>query len=142
MNPIVTCAESALRQHPHPALRLSELLQMVAERVDRTLDEARLRCALESRPDCFRLLDPWQGPWRATLAGDCEEAARHDVWVVAVVDPTQPPDHPGAAALKLRESVRWLGRGVDPRSPREVSRWYAIALAERAIREAVAKRAA
>jgi hypothetical protein len=45
-------------------------------------------------------------------------------------------------AAKLRETVRWLGRGVDPRSAREVSRWYAIALAERALREAVAKRAA
>jgi hypothetical protein len=45
-------------------------------------------------------------------------------------------------AVKLRESVRWLGRGIDPRSPREVSRWYAIALAERALREAVLKRAA
>ena len=142
MNPIVMCAESALRQHPHPALRLSELVELVAERVDRTLDEARLRSLLESHPDRFRLLDPWRGPWRATLAGGCDDDAPHDDWVVAVVDPTQPAAHPGATALKLRESVRWLGRGVDPRSPNEVSRWYAIALAERAIREAVVKRAA
>ena len=142
MNPIVACAESALRQHPHPALRLCELVELVAERMDRTLDESRLRHALESHPDRFRLLDPARGPWRATLAGDCEEKAPHDVWVIAVVEPTQPPDHAGPAALKLRESVRWLGRGVDPRSPHEVSRWYAIALAERAIREAVVKRAA
>ncbi|HUF76873.1 MAG TPA: hypothetical protein VMM35_11375 [Longimicrobiales bacterium] len=142
MNPIVACAESALRQHPHPALRLSELVELVAEQLDRTLDEARLRSALESYPDRFRLLDPWRGPWRATLAGSCDELASHDVWVVAVMDPTQPPIHAGTAALKLRESVRWLGRGIDPRSPREVSRWYAIALAERAIREAVVKRAA
>ena len=142
MNPIVMCAESALRQHPHPALRLSELVQLVAERVDRTLDEHRLRSALESHPDRFRLLDPWRGPWRGTLARDSRDARSSDVWVVAVVDPTQPQDHPGAAALKLRESVRWLGRGVDPRSPHEVSRWYAIVLAERAIREAVVRRAA
>jgi hypothetical protein len=38
--------------------------------------------------------------------------------------------------------VRWLGRGIDPRSPHDVSRWYAIALAERAVRAAVARRAA
>jgi hypothetical protein len=142
MNPIAVCAESALRQHPHPALRLSELVELVAERMDRTLDESLLRVVLESHPDRFRILDPWRGPWRAAVTHACGEARRRDTWVVAVDDPSQPPDHHGPAALKLRESVRWLGRGIDPRSPREVSRWYAIALAERAVREAVARRAA
>lgn len=142
MNPIAVCAESTLRQHPHPALRLSELVELVAERVDRTLEESRLRSILESYPDRFRILDPWRGPWRVVPRDDPEEGSARAVWVVAVVDPTQPPDHPGAAALKLRESVRWLGRGVDPRSPHEVSRWYAIALSERAVREAVVRRAA
>jgi hypothetical protein len=141
VNPIAACAESALRQHPHPALRLSELVELVAERIDRTLDEARLRSILEDHPDRFRILDPWLGPWRTTVTRE-PEGARRDVWVVAVVDPSQPPDHPAAAALKLRESVRWLGRGIDPRSPHEASRWYAIVLAERAVREAVARRAA
>jgi hypothetical protein len=142
MNPIALCAENALRQHPHPALRLSELVELVAERVDRTLDESRLRAILESHPDRFRILDPWRGPWRAAAADDHAEARHRDIWVVAVVEPSRPPDHAGPTALKLRESVRWLGRGIDPRSPLEVSRWYAIALAERAVREAVARRAA
>lgn len=142
MNPIAVCAESTLRQHPHPALRLSELVALVAARVDRTLDESRLRSILDRYPDRFRLLDPWRGPWRAVLPEGSDEAPAGDVWVVAVVDPTQPPDHPGAVALKLRESVRWLGRGIDPRSCHEVSRWYAIALSERAVREAIVRRAA
>jgi len=141
VNAIAQCAETALRQHPHPALRLSELVELVAERLDRTLDGSRLRSILESHPDRFRILDPWRGPWRATLAGTSSPALG-DVWVVAVVDPDRPPEHPGSLALKLRESVRWLGRGVDARSPQEVSRWYAIALAERALREAVSRRAA
>ena len=142
MNPIAVCAESALRHHPHPALRLSELAELVAERIDRTLDEARLRSILESHPDRFRILDPWRGPWRTMPCGDRAEAPARDVWVVAIVDPTHPPDASGAAARKLRECVRWLGRGIDARSPQEVSRWYAIALAERAVREAIMRRAA
>jgi hypothetical protein len=141
MNPIAVLAEDTLRRHPHPALRLSELAELVAEQMDRTLDEPRLRSILEAHPDRFRILDPWRGPWRGAVIHDDARTAR-EAWVVAVVDPDQPPDRPGSAALKLRESVRWLGRGIDPRSPHEVSRWYAIALAERALREAVVRRAA
>ena len=141
MNPIAQCAETALRQHPHPALRLSELLELVAERVDRTLDEVRLRSTLERYPERFRLLDPWRGAWRSAL-GQEEAERRRDVWVLVVADPSQPPDGPGPVALKLRESVRWLGRGIDPRSPHEVSRWHALVLADRALREAMSRRAA
>lgn len=141
MNPIAQCAETALRQHPHPALRLSELLELVAERVDRTLDEARLRSILERYPDRFRLLDPWRGAWGSAL-GQEEAERRRDVWVLVVADPSQPPDGPAPVALKLRESVRWLGRGIDPRSPHEVSRWHALVLADRALREAMSRRAA
>src|SRR5688500_15557730 len=140
MNPIASFAETALREHAHPALRLRELVELVAQRVDRSLDGTRLRAILESYPDRFRILDPWRGPWRSVL-GDSDAALYSDVWVVAVSAPDHPPGGP-PVAVKLRETVRWIGRGVDPRSQRQVSRWYAIALAERALREAVTKRAA
>lgn len=139
MNPIAICAESTLRAHTHPALRLSELVSLVAPRIDRGLDDTRLRTVLEKHPDRFRVLEPWTGPWRA---GASTEGSRSgEAWVVAIADPEDPPEGP-RTALKLRESVRWLSRGVDPRSTREVSRWYAIVLAERAVRSAVARRAA
>lgn len=144
MDPIATCAERTLRQSPHPALKLSELLDAVAELLDRTLDGERLRAILEAHPDCFRILEPSRGPWR-TLPGAAwpPGEARLEPWVIAVRDPELPPDDAGpATALKLRESVRWLGRGIDARSPAEVSRWYAIAMSERAIRRTVARRAA
>ena len=51
MNPIAECAAQTLLHHPHPALRLSELLQLVAERVDRGLDPGRLRTLLEEHPE-------------------------------------------------------------------------------------------
>jgi hypothetical protein len=141
MNPIAAFAENALRESMHPALRLRELVELVAQRVDRSLDGPKLRAVLETYPDRFRILDPWRGPWRSVLAGDPEGALGCDVWVVAVTAPDRPPDGP-PVAIKLRETVRWIGRGIDPRSQREVSRWYAIALAERALREAVTRRAA
>lgn len=141
MNPIAAFADSTLRQHPHPALRLRELVALVAERVDRTLDCARLRAVLEGYPERFRILDPWRGPWRSARVPSGDEPPQLDVWVVAVAEPGDPPG--GApSAVKLRESVRWLGRGIDPRSPSDVGRWYAIALSERAVREAVLRRAA
>ncbi len=141
MNPIAAFAESTLRQHAHPALRLRELVALVAERVDRTLDCARLRAVLEGYPERFRILDPWRGAWRTAPSPSADEPAQVDVWVVAVTDPGSPAT--GApSAIKLRESVRWLGRGIDPGSPTDVSRWYAIALSERAVRQAVLRRAA
>jgi hypothetical protein len=120
MNPIAECAAQTLLHHPHPALRLSELLQLVAERVDRGLDPGRLRTLLEEHPETFRLLDPW---------------------VLMSTDPS-PDGAPTAAGARLRESVRWIARGIDLTSPYDISRWYAIALAEREVREAVRKKAA
>jgi hypothetical protein len=142
MDPIASCAESTLRRSEHPALRLSELLDAVAETLDRTLDAGRLRAILESHPDRFRILEPWQGRWRSASAGLGATEGANEAWVVWVVDPDVPPDGAGAASVKLRESVRWLARGVDARSPTDVSRWYAIAMAERSVRTAAARRAA
>ncbi len=139
MSPVAIRAEEALRDHLHPALTLSELLDLVAPHVDRTMDAGRLRSVLELHPERFRVLEPWSGSWRGGPVG---RAARSDrAWVVGIADPGAAPDAP-AASLRLRESVRWLSRGVDPRSAIEVSRWYAIVLAERAARETVARVAA
>lgn len=137
MNPIATHAESALHNAPHPALRLTELLELVSRSAGRSLTLERLRTALEDHPDRFRILESWSGPWRVRP----ETVEERDAWVVAVEGPDTPPDAPGSA-IRLRESVRWVALGLDGRSQLEVSRWYAIALAERATRAAVARRAA
>lgn len=142
MNPIASRAETILRQHPHPALRLSELVELVAEQVDRALDGQRLRAILEEHPERFRILDPWRGPWRTVWTVPGAQREPREAWVVVVTDPAADPAEHRSTTLKLRESVRWLGRGIDPRSPTAVSRWYAIALSERETRRAVARRAA
>ncbi len=162
MDVIAGAAEQILAAHPHPALRLGELLALVAERVDRSLGPDRLRCALEAEPSRFRVIESWRTRW-PTLAR--ESSAAGDAWVVALAAGAAPDvstpggtgarghDRHGAAtgsrtersesaARMLRESVRWIGRSVDGRSTLEVGRWYAIALAEREARRALARRAA
>jgi hypothetical protein len=142
MDPIASYAERTLRRSPHPALRMSELLESVSERLDRALDAGRLRAILEGHPEHFRILDPWKGPWRSVNGALLAKEGAEEVWVVAVGDPDGPPDDAGPATVALRESVRWLVRGLDSRSPADVSRWYAIAMSERAVRAAVVRRAA
>jgi hypothetical protein len=138
MNEVADCAEQILRSSPHPALRLSELHPMVAELVDRGLTLPRLRAILEGDTNRFRILDSSNGPWR--VAAPHAEPGSH-VWVVGLSDPEPVPGH-RRAVFRLRENVRWLARGIDERSPVDVSRWYAIALSERAARAALARRAA
>lgn len=149
MNPVASCAATFLEAHPHPALKIGELLTPVAERVDRTLTSRRLRHALSEHPDVFRLLDPWTGPWRTlhhhdrAREADAPRDPDLDVWVVLLTRPAASAPPPGTPALHLtlRESVRWLAGCVDERSPLSVSRWYALALAERDARRALARRA-
>jgi hypothetical protein len=142
MDPIVSCAEQTLRGSAHPALLLSELLEAVAERVDRGLDAARLRGMLEAHPERFRILEPWRGVAQAGAGGLLAREGTGDAWVVAITPPDVPPDGDTPAAISLRESVRWLARGVDTRSGMDMARWYSIAMSERAVRQALLRRAA
>jgi hypothetical protein len=139
MNTIAECADTTLRAHPHPALRLSELNALIAPKVDRSMTPRRLRSVLEAHPERFRLLNSWDEPWRSPSP---DSGSVGDAWVVSVDLPDGLALDAPRAVLRLRESVRWIARSVDGRSRVEVSRWYAIALSERAAREAVARRAA
>jgi hypothetical protein len=146
MDRIAQAAEDVLLGHPHPALRLAELLEVLTEHVDRTLNEERLRRSLEGHPGHFRILEAWRRRW-PTVASETDSTGRHGLalpehrgaWVIAVYGPPGPPGR-SASDIRLRESVRWLGRGVDDRSRLAVGRWYAIAVAERDARRVIARR--
>jgi len=141
MEHILSAAEQILRNSGAPALRLSALLdELVATTGARALDAARLRALLEGRPDRFRILDPWRGPWR--FVGRDAEASSAEPWVVVVRDLGDGAGAPGRSGTlrMVRESVRWLGLHVDARSPRRVMRWEGLVLegtaAARALRSA------
>ena len=136
MDRIVAAAEATLRRHPAPGPpqpRLVELLRR--EGPDPWVDAARLRPLLEACPDRFRVLDLWQGSLRSlqALAGGTE--FQGDAWVAVITDPAgRGPDRANRASATLRESVRWLARGVDGRSTREVARWQRVLREEAAVR--------
>lgn len=136
MHPIVQRAEILLQSHAHPTLQLRELLEILRRDVDQTLTGPRLRSLINEHPDRFRVLESWYGGWRQIASG-----TEPVTWVIAVGASPPPPggDAPGHL---LRESVRWLGCGLDTRSRTDASRWYAIALTERATRKAFLRRAA
>ncbi len=141
MDDIARAAEDVLLTHPHPALRLGELLEQLAGTVRYRLTPERLRAVLEADPSRFRVLEAWHRRWPAALGG-IGDAERLEPWVVCVSE-RRPPDGPPApgAAGKLRESVRWLGRSTDTRSRMAVGRWYALALSERDARKVVSRKA-
>ena len=130
MDAILNAAEQILHRSGLPALRLARLFRELKAEVGataRTLDLQGLRSLLEARPDRFRVLDPWRGPWRfVRSAGTLEGADEGDAWVVAVRDSGDTAatgGEPRRAVRQLRESVRWLALAVDPHSPRHVARW-------------------
>ena len=138
MDPIVSHAEAVLRRHPAPALKLSELAELLKSDLPRaTLDLTVLRHRLERHPETFRFLDPWRGPWRHTreqIPGDLGAA---EPWVLVVADPGADGVGSSHPSRMMRESVRWIARSVDPRSAREVSRLHGIVLEERGARGAL-----
>ena len=135
MHPIIQRAEILLQNHAHPALQLRELLGILQRDMDQTLTGPRLKSLIGEHPDRFRVLESWQGGWRQIASGT-EPAT----WVIAV-RAAPPPPGGTAPGFRLRESVRWLGCGLDTRSRADAMRWYAIALAERATRKAFLRRA-
>lgn len=80
METLVERAAQSLSHHPSPALPLDELSEHVRHG-GHVVGPGVLLRALEARPDLFRVLDPWRGPWRAAAPRPGRTCA------------AQPPDH-------------------------------------------------
>lgn len=75
---------------------------------------------LEARPDLFRVLDPWRGPWRSTSRRAASRACA--TWVVGLGRSRES----GGAAARLKASPAHLRRTVDERSVKDLARWLEI----------------
>ncbi len=144
METLPDTAETVLRRHPAPALRLSELLRLVRLALrDPALDRDRLLQSLSARPERFRLLDPWKGPWRRVVEGRASKP-HAEPWVVLVADPGGDAGAAveGVSLGRMRSCVRWMAGAVDPTSAWSLARWHGLALAETSARAALVRKAA
>jgi hypothetical protein len=129
MEEILHHAEEILCGHPFAAMELIELHARLRHRTPvATPTCIDLRQLLESHPARFRVVDPWARPW--IHPADQPRDGTEDVVVVAV-GRGAPASGRLPLELRLRESIRWVARGIDPRSRGSSARLYALLLAER-----------
>ena len=76
--------------------------------------------ALEARPDLFRVLNPWRGPWRPESRRASGRALA--TWVVGFA---RCRESRGTAA-RLKASLAHLGWAVDEQSVTDLARWLGI----------------
>jgi hypothetical protein len=121
MQTLADRAAETLARHPAPALPLDELVHQVRDGGAAVGPDVLLR-ALAARPDLFRVLDPWRGPWRASMRARPPVEGRWPQWVVGV----GPLPHAGGSAARLKASLAWLGRTLDDRSALDLVRWLGM----------------
>jgi hypothetical protein len=122
MHTLADRAAETLARHPAPALPLDELVEQVRDGGTVVGPEVLLR-ALEARPDLFRVLDPWRGPWRcASPRSRASAGPRWPRWVVGL----GPYPRGAGAGGRLKSSLAWLGRTVDERSVLDLVRWLGM----------------
>jgi hypothetical protein len=90
--------------------------------------EAVLERRLRAPGSGVRLLDPWRGPQAALVAflSPESEAGGAGLWVVPCDEPGHPRGEPAVGFHDLSRALRCLGRGLDQRSTRDVTRWIAL----------------
>lgn len=123
METLAQRAAQSLAHHSSPALPLQELTEVVRSGGGVVGASVLLR-ALQERPDLFRLLDPWRGPWRANAVrhsgrgmGEPAAAPVGERWVVPLGQSTRYPARDPLGRLKA--SMIHLGRTLDERSMTE-----------------------
>ncbi len=91
--------------------------------------------AVRARPNLFRLLDPWRGPWRvpkrtgpggSTLGSRPLGGATDEPWVLLLEPPTDSELDP--PLRMLQESMLAAGRRVDEHSVTALARWLRMSL--------------
>ncbi|MSR37105.1 MAG: hypothetical protein EXR95_10790 [Gemmatimonadetes bacterium] len=119
MQTLADRAAQSLAHHPAPALPLDELVHEMKLGGAVVGPDVLLR-ALEARPDLFRVLDPWRGPWRSASPRGGKRVGTH--WVVGLGQSARE----GGTAGRLKASLAQLGRTVDERSVTDLVRWLGM----------------
>ena len=119
MMTIAERAAQSLAEHRPPALPLDQLVHQVKDGGAAVGPDILLR-ALEARPDLFRVLNPWRGPWRSVSRRAAGRARA--VWVVGLARGRES----GGTAARLKASLAHLGWTVDEQSVTDLARWLGM----------------
>ena len=137
MQSTVDLAVHILGRTPARALPISHLSQLIGQDADGAgVGQELVAQAVRARPNLFRMLDPWRGPWRVSgrrgspdgsaftssqLGGVADEP-----WVLLLEPPTDSELDPPLRILQ--ESTLAAGRRVDEHSVTALARWLRMSL--------------
>lgn len=116
-----------------PISRLSHLIEQEAG--GGVVGQELVVRAVRARPNLFRLLDPWRGPWRvsgrmgpegSTFTANPLGGATDDPWVLLLEPPTDSELDPPLSMLQ--DSTLAAGRRVDEHSVTALARWLRMSL--------------
>jgi hypothetical protein len=125
MKTISDFAIEIMNRSSTPALPLPRLVDAIAEETAGLMaDPERILAEIRSRPDLFRVLDPFFGPWRrATVEPGETPPWSPDTWVLGLSPGTR---ENSPVRARTAESLRYLGRRVDEDSATAVAHWVLL----------------
>ncbi len=125
-----------LARTPARTLPISHLSHLIEQEAGgATVGHEFLVQALRARPNLFRLLDPWRGPWRVSGRTDAEGSTftssplgglTDEPWVLLLEPPADSELDP--PLRMLQESMLAAGRRVDEHSVTALARWLRMSL--------------
>ena len=118
-------AEQILLRWSVPALPLDRLVEAVQGRTGAPAGGCEvLLQEILSRPDHFRVLDPWVGPWRTLVSrGEVPPAAP---WIIARKLPNPQAGASFRSLDALSQSLRAIGLELDAGCTASVARWLRL----------------
>ncbi len=123
-------AEQILQRLTVPALRLDRLADAVEQGSGASVGgHAVLLQELRARPERFRILNPWIGPWRTAMRR--QEGGGFLPWVIALRGPRTPRASGCRSLESMTESLRAIAARLDPGCPTSVARCLGLLVAGR-----------
>lgn len=151
METVAERAHRVLARQRTPALSTRELHRLLSGELGGPPPPMELFLhQLRRRPDLFRILEPWRGPWGPLLPSPRERSGspgvaadleiRGDLWVVPADGGGALDEEPDPAVRTLRASLLAVGRRVDDGSVTALTRWMAMVREARRVRRWIFQR--
>lgn len=151
MDTVAERAHRVLARQPTPALSVRELHRLMSGELGGPSPPRELFLhQLRRRPDLFRVLRPWRGPWSGLVAPESGRPGAPPVvtdlqvdsgaWVVPTGGSGPPEGEPDSATRTLRATLLAVGRDVDEGSLLALTRWMGMVREGRRVRRWISRR--